>query len=95
LDPTVRYDLRSHHHFDHASGGRVFEETAQFVGHENVIPARHPELPGNQIANDTNGDGIVTGEEWGRALTVVAGLDDCKEALQRFMRVAMHPAGTD
>ena len=33
----VRYVLYSHHHFDHASGGDVFAETATFVGHENMI----------------------------------------------------------
>ncbi|HEY5624291.1 MAG TPA: MBL fold metallo-hydrolase, partial [Gammaproteobacteria bacterium] len=34
----VRYVLYSHHHWDHASGGAVFEETATFVGHENMLP---------------------------------------------------------
>ena len=33
----VRYVLYSHNHPDHASGGSVFEDTAQFVGHENMI----------------------------------------------------------
>jgi glyoxylase-like metal-dependent hydrolase (beta-lactamase superfamily II) len=33
----VRYVLYSHHHFDHASGGDVFAETATFVGHENMV----------------------------------------------------------
>ena len=30
----VRYVVYSHHHWDHASGGAVFNDTAQFVGHE-------------------------------------------------------------
>jgi glyoxylase-like metal-dependent hydrolase (beta-lactamase superfamily II) len=34
---SVRYVLYSHHHFDHASGGDVFAETATFVGHENMV----------------------------------------------------------
>jgi len=38
FDVPVRYVLYSHHHPDHASGGAVFEDTAQFIGHENMIP---------------------------------------------------------
>jgi glyoxylase-like metal-dependent hydrolase (beta-lactamase superfamily II) len=60
---TVRYVIYSHHHFDHASGGAVFEDTAQFVGHENMVLALQAELPGNQIANDTDGDGKIQKEE--------------------------------
>ena len=33
----VRYVLYSHHHWDHVSGGAVFADTAQFVGHENML----------------------------------------------------------
>ena len=33
----VRYVLYSHHHGDHASGGAVFADTAQFVGHEKML----------------------------------------------------------
>lgn len=32
----VRYVLYSHYHQDHASGGAVFEDTAEFIGHENM-----------------------------------------------------------
>jgi glyoxylase-like metal-dependent hydrolase (beta-lactamase superfamily II) len=32
----VRYVVYSHHHWDHASGGDVFADTAQFVGHANM-----------------------------------------------------------
>ena len=32
----VRYVLYSHYHDDHASGGAVFEDTAEFIGHENM-----------------------------------------------------------
>ena len=35
----VRYVLYSHHHWDHASGGAVFADTAEFVGHE-MMPAK-------------------------------------------------------
>ena len=33
----VRYVLYSHYHDDHASGGAVFEDTAEFIGHENTL----------------------------------------------------------
>jgi glyoxylase-like metal-dependent hydrolase (beta-lactamase superfamily II) len=32
----VRYVVYSHHHWDHASGGEVFADTARFVGHANM-----------------------------------------------------------
>ena len=34
FDVPVRYVLYSHHHWDHASGGAVFDDTAEIVGHE-------------------------------------------------------------
>jgi glyoxylase-like metal-dependent hydrolase (beta-lactamase superfamily II) len=37
FDVPVRYVVYSHHHGDHASGGAVFEETAEYVGHENML----------------------------------------------------------
>ncbi len=33
----VRYVLYSHYHGDHASGGDVFADSAEFVGHENML----------------------------------------------------------
>lgn len=36
-DLPVRYVLYSHYHWDHASGGDIFADTAEFVGHENMI----------------------------------------------------------
>ncbi len=38
FDVPVRYVLYSHFHEDHASGGAVFEDTAELLGHENMIP---------------------------------------------------------
>lgn len=35
----VRYVVYSHHHWDHASGGDVFADTARFVGHANMLSA--------------------------------------------------------
>jgi glyoxylase-like metal-dependent hydrolase (beta-lactamase superfamily II) len=39
----VRYVVYSHHHWDHASGGRIFSDTAEFVGHANMLD--HLALP--------------------------------------------------
>ncbi len=64
----VRYVVYSHHHWDHASGGAVFEDTAQFVGHENMLgnlalrPAGTP-LPANAAELDANGNGQVERSE--------------------------------
>src|SRR5688572_6046038 len=35
----VRYVVYSHHHWDHASGGDAFADTAKFVGHANMLTA--------------------------------------------------------
>ena len=64
----VRYVVYSHHHWDHASGGSVFEDTAQFVGHENMLgnlalrPAGTP-LPANAAELDANGNGQIEPSE--------------------------------
>ena len=39
----VRYVIYSHYHWDHASGGDVFADTARFVGHANMLS--HLALP--------------------------------------------------
>jgi len=39
FDVPVRYVLYSHHHWDHASGGAVFADTAEFVG-QRAMPAK-------------------------------------------------------
>jgi len=60
----VRYVLYSHHHWDHASGGEVFADTAEFIGHESMAealqlpPARTP-LGEAARAMDANGNGRV------------------------------------
>lgn len=64
----VRYVLYSHHHWDHASGGAVFEDTAQFIGHENMLgnlallPDSTP-LPANAVEMDANGNGQIERSE--------------------------------
>src|SRR5688500_2266989 len=35
----VRYVLYSHHHQDHASGGAVFNDTAELIAHQNFAAA--------------------------------------------------------
>ena len=44
----VRYVLYSHYHDDHASGGAVFEDTAELIGHENM-PVNLAEEEGNEV----------------------------------------------
>ncbi len=70
----VRYVVYSHHHWDHASGGGVFEDTAQYVGHVNMhsylaMPAASTTL--SQVvgqyepvaALDADADGVVDRSE--------------------------------
>jgi glyoxylase-like metal-dependent hydrolase (beta-lactamase superfamily II) len=60
----VKYVIYSHSHWDHASGGAVYADTAKFIGHENMLkniampPANTP-LPQNVRAQDTNGNGRI------------------------------------
>ena len=54
----VRYVVYSHSHFDHAQGGKVFAETAQFIAHENMarnMDGRYPQMPGDMIDRNDNG----------------------------------------
>ncbi|MEE8348412.1 MAG: MBL fold metallo-hydrolase [Acidobacteriota bacterium] len=69
----VKYVLYSHHHGDHASGGAVFADTAQLVGHENMIhhlalPAADTPLPENAQEMDVSGNGRIERSEAGGAL---------------------------
>src|SRR6185312_8963395 len=60
----VRYVVYSHSHFDHASGGAVFADTATFVAHENMLrnmDGRYPQMPGDMI--DRNLNGVIDREE--------------------------------
>ena len=63
FDQPVRYVLYSHSDFDHASGGEVFADTAEFVGHENMLDAlAEPSdmaLPANAAELDANGNGEI------------------------------------
>jgi glyoxylase-like metal-dependent hydrolase (beta-lactamase superfamily II) len=64
----VRYVLYTHHDWDHASGGAVWADTAQFIAHDNfpetlTLPAGNLPLPGNARKMDANGNGRVERSE--------------------------------
>lgn len=64
----VRYVAYSHHHWDHASGGQVFANTANFVGHESVVeamamPPAGTSLPGTVAQQDRNRNGRIERSE--------------------------------
>ena len=70
----VRYVVYSHHHWDHASGGDVFADTAQFVGHANMrshLTMPPPSTTLSQVVGqyspvaklDANGNGRVEKSE--------------------------------
>src|SRR5262245_61764349 len=64
----VKYVIYSHSHWDHASGGAIYADTARFIGHENMLkniampPANTP-LPQNARAQDANGNGTIEQSE--------------------------------
>jgi len=60
----VRYVLYTHRDWDHASGGVVFADTAEFVGHRNMLtalapPAGNPPLTEAATKMDANRNGLV------------------------------------
>jgi glyoxylase-like metal-dependent hydrolase (beta-lactamase superfamily II) len=64
----VRYVLYTHKDWDHASGGVVFADTAQFVGHRNMLaalapPAGNPPLNAEAAKMDANRNGLVERSE--------------------------------
>jgi glyoxylase-like metal-dependent hydrolase (beta-lactamase superfamily II) len=70
----VRYVLYTHRDWDHASGGVVFADTAEFVGHQNMLaalapPRGNPPLTPAEVKMDANRNGLV---ERGEATGAVA-----------------------
>ncbi len=64
FDVPVRYVVYTHSHFDRSEGGAAFEDTAQFVAHENMVTmmdGRIPQMPGDML--DRNGNGRFELEE--------------------------------
>ena len=60
----VRYVLYTHHDWDHASGGVVWADTAEFVGHRNMfetlaLPGGVHSLAGGSLKMDANQNGII------------------------------------
>ena len=60
----VRYVLYTHRDWDHASGGVVWADTAEFIGHRNMLaalapPAGNPPLPADGTKMDANRNGLV------------------------------------
>lgn len=65
-DVPVRYVLYSHHHWDHASGGAAFRDTATYVAQEGMAAALAAPLPSNAAFLDVNGNGrLERGEATG------------------------------
>jgi glyoxylase-like metal-dependent hydrolase (beta-lactamase superfamily II) len=93
----VVYVIYSHSHWDHASGGAVFADTARFIGHENMLkniampPAGTP-LPPNVRAQDANGNGrIELPEAAGNLKTLFALYDADKDGALSGAEVARGP----
>jgi len=64
----VRYLLYTHKDWDHASGGVVFADTAEFVGHANMragvaLPPGNPALPADAMKMDANRNGLIERSE--------------------------------
>jgi glyoxylase-like metal-dependent hydrolase (beta-lactamase superfamily II) len=60
----VRYVLYTHRDWDHATGGVVWADTAEFVGHRNMLtalapPAGNPPLPEDAVKIDANKNALV------------------------------------
>ncbi len=63
---AVRYVVYTHHHYDRASGGGAFDETAEHVAHEAFSRERAraaERLPATLVALDRNGDGRLDRDE--------------------------------
>jgi glyoxylase-like metal-dependent hydrolase (beta-lactamase superfamily II) len=93
----VKYVIYSHSHWDHASGGAVFADTARFIGHENMLkniampPANTP-LPQNVRAQDTNGNGrIELSEAQGNLKTMFSLYDADKDGSLSGAEIARGP----
>ena len=63
FNEEVVYVLYSHHHWDHASGGAAFLDTAEFVGHENMLKHLQAPLPSNMVVLDGNNDQMIQRSE--------------------------------
>ena len=94
---TVRYVLYTHRDWDHASGGAVFADTAQFVAHVNMpkalaVPAGNLPLPQNAQAMDANKNARVErAEATGNTQTQFALLDANNDGALTGAEIARGP----
>ena len=75
----VRYVLYTHKDWDHASGGVVFADTAEFVGHQRMLaalapPAGNPPLPPDAAKMDVNGNNLVRPANYREWIFIGSGL---------------------
>jgi glyoxylase-like metal-dependent hydrolase (beta-lactamase superfamily II) len=95
----VRYVLYTHRDWDHASGGVVFADTAEFVGHQNMLaalapPAGHRALSGDAAKLDVNRNGIVDRSEAAGAMSEqFALLDYNRDGVLNGAELARGPLG--
>jgi glyoxylase-like metal-dependent hydrolase (beta-lactamase superfamily II) len=93
----VRYVLYTHHDWDHASGGVVFADTAEFVGHVNMlaeaaVPPGTPPLPAPEQKLDANRNGLVErSEATGATAEQFAQIDANRDGMLSGAEVARGP----
>jgi glyoxylase-like metal-dependent hydrolase (beta-lactamase superfamily II) len=93
----VRYVLYTHHDWDHASGGIVFADTAEFVGQVNMlaeaaVPPGTPPLPAPEQKLDANRNGLVERTEaTGATADQFALIDANRDGLLSGAEVARGP----
>ena len=90
----VRYVLYTHRDWDHASGGVVFADTAEFVGHVNMLkalapPVGNPPLPADAVKMDANRNGLVERSEAAGAIAErFAQFDDNRDTVVSGAEIA-------
>ena len=93
----VRYVLYTHHDWDHASGGIVFADTAEFVGQVNMlaeaaVPPGAPPLPMAEQKLDANRNGLVERTEaTGATADQFAQIDANRDGMLSGAEVARGP----
>jgi glyoxylase-like metal-dependent hydrolase (beta-lactamase superfamily II) len=95
----VRYVIYSHSHWDHASGGAVYADTARFIGHESMLknvamPPPTTALPQNLRSQDSNGNGTIEqSEAQGNIKALFALYDADQDGILTGAEVARGPLG--
>jgi glyoxylase-like metal-dependent hydrolase (beta-lactamase superfamily II) len=93
----VRYVLYTHHDWDHASGGVVFADTAEFVGHVNMlaeaaVPPGNPPLPAAEQKLDANRNRLLDrSEATGATATQFADIDANHDGVLNGAELARGP----